>query len=436
LLEVSDIMMKIAIIYAFKESSWFSCTKITQNLLESYKRSYSEEQLGFFDYDFQKENFEIEHLAEEIHSFNPDKLVFIDHNPHPLTLLNELSLKKYNHHLPETIIHVFGCFSLHFQEWLAMSALFQQSPLKFICASDRQVAFVRQFFKDENSFISKAPFPVSESEFSYEKPSFDLREELGIEKEAKIILYTGRLSLQKRIIELLDLFNKAYESGDIARNSYLLLAGKFDSQAFQFGNIYQHEGEYFRMVDKKLSEYSSEVLSHIKFIGSVKNSKLKDYYNQTDLFVSLSTYHDEDYGMSVAEAGSCGCPMLLTNWAGFASFKKNDSCQLVEAYLTDKQPEFNKQEAYEKFVKLMNHEYQSTRKETAIAFVRDHSISAVAEMIQMALETKTQNFTGFNQLFERLAYRESKYSKPFYDDIERVLNSNYKEVYQAYVREN
>jgi hypothetical protein len=109
---------------------------------------------------------------------------------------------------------------------------------------------------------------------------------------------------------------------------------------------------------------------------------------------------------------------------------------LVEAYLTDKQPEFNKQEAYEKFVKLMNHEYQSTRKETAIAFVRDHSISAVAEMIQMALETKTQNFTGFNQLFERLAYRESKYSKPFYDDIERVLNSNYKEVYQAYVREN
>jgi glycosyltransferase involved in cell wall biosynthesis len=425
--------MKIALIYAFKDSSWFSCTKITGNLLKSYRLAFADEDLGYFNYDYDGTDYDVNELVDDLASFKPDKIVFLDHNPHPLNLISLLLKKVYRkNNLPEIIVHVFGCFTLNFNNWKGLGEVMRGKKIKFLCASDRQVNLVKQFF-DNDQFIKKVPFPVDTKEFSLEKPNYKLKKKLGIEKDSKVVLYTGRLSLQKRIIELVDVFVKAHIKGDIKPNTYLLLAGKFDSFAFQFGNVFHHEGEYFRAYDKAISKYPKKVLEKVKFLGTVKNKELKDYYSIADLFASFSTYHDEDYGMSVAEAGACGCPLLLTDWAGFASFKKNESCQLIKTKLTRVQPEFDIREAYKKFVKIMNEDHSKLKKETAKSFKEGHSIEAVADLIEEYLKEENDSFIGFNGFLEELAYIERTYHHTFYNQMDRMLNNNYHKVYRAYV---
>ncbi len=428
--------MKIALVYAFKDSFWFSCTKITANLRESYKAAYGEEQLASFDYDLKRSDFDLAQLAESIHSYAPDKIVFLDHNPHPLQLISFLAKRKYSQRkLPEIIIHVFGCFSLHFQQWKELGHILKENLVKFFCASDRQVNFVRQFFEDRETYIKKVPFPVNSKEFYYQEEKNEIKHKLGIDEEAKIILYTGRLSLQKRIIELLDIFVKAHQNRDIPNNTYLILAGKFDSFAFNFGHVFEREGEYFRTVDRAMGQYPKEIVKKIILLGNVKNSELQKYYSIADLFVSFSTYHDEDYGMSVAEAGACGCPLLLTDWAGFSSFKKNDSCQLIKTHLTRKQPEFDQKEAYEKLVAMIKKPQTVSRTKIAQLFAQDHSIESVSKILKDYLSQESLNFIGFNSFLDELAYAEKAYGHVFYNQIERKLNDNYLKTYETYVRE-
>jgi hypothetical protein len=43
-----------------------------------------------------------------------------------------------------------------------------------------------------------------------------------------------------------------------------------------------------------------------------------------DVFCSPSTYHDEDFGVSAAQAGLSGLKLVLSDWGGHASFPGAD----------------------------------------------------------------------------------------------------------------
>jgi glycosyltransferase involved in cell wall biosynthesis len=145
----------------------------------------------------------------------------------------------------------------------------------------------------------------------------EFRSKYKISSNAKLLLYTGRISYQKNIEALIKIFNSlTYMIDD---DCYLLLAGSWDDILLPFFGKYGICGSFYNHISKLLTQ---KQLKKIIFLGNLNIIELKEVYHASDLFVSLSTYNDEDFGMSPAEALCCGLPCLLSDWAGYSSFKK------------------------------------------------------------------------------------------------------------------
>jgi glycosyltransferase involved in cell wall biosynthesis len=264
---------------------------------------------------------------------------------------------------------------------------------------------------------------------------FFIRDKYGLPKDSKIYLYTGRLSAQKKISELIEGFDRAITNSTIDKNSYLILAGAFDSIGFSFGAIHEFEGEYYRKWKKTLDSFHPNVQDKIRFVGVVKNSELVEYYNSSDYFVSLSTYHDEDYGMSVAEAGCCGTPLILSDWAGFKSFKFNKTTKVVKTALGLKEPQLILESIDDAFSGLVDIQAEQ-RKIDSKSFNDYCSVSAVAILLNKELSASLEQFKGFNHFFSTLARLEGLRIKIFFDEHEKELNSNYRELYEVYASDS
>lgn len=74
--------------------------------------------------------------------------------------------------------------------------------------------------------------------------------------------------------------------------------------------------QFFGKARGLFQELPTSIQKRIFFKGSVPHKDLNLFYNAADLFVSLSLHHDEDFGMSVAEAMATGLPCVLTDWGG------------------------------------------------------------------------------------------------------------------------
>ena len=112
----------------------------------------------------------------------------------------------------------------------------------------------------------------------------DLRSELGIRKDQRVILYLGRLAAEKNIEELIEFYNKI----DLENLKFYIVGG----------------GPYL----DKLREFSKAHSKEINFVGMVDPSEVNKYYQAADIFVSAST--SETQGLTYYEALSNGTVSL------------------------------------------------------------------------------------------------------------------------------
>jgi glycosyltransferase involved in cell wall biosynthesis len=119
------------------------------------------------------------------------------------------------------------------------------------------------------------------------------------------LLYVGRLTKEKRFLELIELW-KRFKSV-IRQPAQLIVAG---------------EGEYAKRVEemKGLSVY---------YLGHMEGDRLSYLYAASDLFISLSI--TETLGQSILEAMASGTPVVTANIGGHLSFV-DDSCGAVVPY--------------------------------------------------------------------------------------------------------
>jgi glycosyltransferase involved in cell wall biosynthesis len=422
--------MKIALIYSFNESNWFSCTKIVKNLLYSYELALKGHDIIPMNYNMEDPSFSIIDLVTHLKNEKPEKIVFLDHKPHPLAIFKKLESEIPNY-LPEIYVHIFGDFTLNFSAWISSAKYLKGKKVKFFCASDAQVELVQKCLSSKEHSIKKVPFPVLESEFSFKDSSIDIRKKYSLSSDETIFLYTGRLSMQKKVLDLIDVFSSSLENGVIPKNSTLLFAGSFDSLGFIFGNVWEEEGEMFRSYDKKIKSKVQSTQNKIKYIGMIDNSELCDYYNDSNYFISLSTYHDEDYGMSVAEAGSCGTPLILSDWAGFKSFNINENCFSVKTYIGKEEPKIDIDAAKEIFKKLPKVDCKK-RERSARDFKVYCSVEAVGKVLKKEIFNESVIFENFNDFMANLSRLNSLNNILFYDDYNKCLNQNYRELYESY----
>ena len=437
--------MKIALIYSHKKSSWKSCQTITENLVASYTLAYPKETLLHVDYKTSMSEFELLNEIKKLQTYNPDKIVVLDHIPHPqlfLSLYERMwQAKNKQGTRPEIIFHVFGDFTLFAKDWLKLEKTLCLYAVKFVCASERQMKLISSFLKIQKGMVFLAPFPVDPAAFNFDPVLREkIRKDNGLDEDTIVFVYTGRLSKQKNINELISIFSKyvAFEK----RKPLLYLAGPFDNIGTPFLGYISKE-RYEESCQRLITSLQDSPITKDKviYLGNLGSDKLKQIYNAADVFVSMSVHNDEDFGMSPAEAICTGLPAILSDWAGYASFKNahsDNACTLIEVEIAEGSVEFNKTELVHTLLEMSDslEEKRENRKKLAQLNQSNFSIESTKNKILAICSAKPKAFEGFSPLFYDLELAFQRAYAPF-GTIEYKFSYTelYKEIYKSYVRQ-
>ena len=119
-----------------------------------------------------------------------------------------------------------------------------------------------------------------------------LRDQLGIEPGAAVVLYVGQLRRSKGVLDLLDAFDRV--SAAIQPNPYLVIVG---------------DGELRNEVTVR-SKHNPRIVA----CGFQNQTGLPAYYGLCDVFVLPS--HGETWGLVVNEAMNAGKPVIVSDRVG------------------------------------------------------------------------------------------------------------------------
>lgn len=420
-------------------SSWESCKHITSNLASSYLQAFSGANVETLKVPEDFSLFTAFESAQKIKNDDFDLIIWLDHKPNASVMLEALNIvfeqTDYDKK-PKFIIHLFGDFVLDCVGWESVEVALKNYPVHFITASDRQKKLVDMFCFGPESICSVIPFPVNESIFNVDN-LVDNRQKYREKFNATndfVVLYTGRISYQKNVDAVVKIF-KSLETA-LNKKMQLWIIGPWDDIFLPYAGMKGFPGSYYSQFQGATSGIDFEN-GQVKFVGQLAAAELLKTYQAADLFMSLSAYNDEDYGMSVAEAMSTGLPCLLSDWGGFSSFKNYfDDVELVKVELTNDGPRVNIDEARKKLMKTLlvsenNLERRTLSAQKALGFV---SINACEKKIKTTLEeVRFSSFEKFTPVFYKMcALFKMNPQSPFKGRTSQ-LSEFYKEIYTNYV---
>ena len=135
-----------------------------------------------------------------------------------------------------------------------------------------------------------------------------------------IFLSIGRIQEQKGQIEtikFLDNFRKI-------ENNFLCY--------FIGGPSGKSGNEYFEELKKSITDLNLE--SHVEFLGSLSQSKIKDLMNRSKLLIHTSQF--ETFGLIAIEGNSMGVPVLTSNRGSLLEIIEQDVNGYVSENLLDR----------------------------------------------------------------------------------------------------
>lgn len=176
------------------------------------------------------------------------------------------------------------------------------------CTADLKLA--HKFFVNARTRL--LPFAFDESNYYPldEAERRAVRAQLGFHPEDKILVYAGRLTLEKNVHTLLRVFSAVRRLVPTAR---LVVAGlDFDYPFLEFGAF------TFGIKNTLVRAAARLGLSkeQVNFVGHRGADELRALYNIADATVNLTLHHDENFGLSQVEAMACGTPVVGTSWGG------------------------------------------------------------------------------------------------------------------------
>lgn len=144
------------------------------------------------------------------------------------------------------------------------------------------------FNEDLNKIIIPTGIDFKELEQKADQDRIKTKEELGIPADAKVIIFLGRISVEKNLDELVECFAEYRKTHD---NVYLLTVG---------------DGPYKDNLIKKVEK--TGVSDRVIVYGGVPHTEISKYYNAADVFASASV--SETQGLTFYEAMFCNLPVL------------------------------------------------------------------------------------------------------------------------------
>ena len=291
---------------------------------------------------------------------------------HPLLFLpfkdKEIS-KKYEgkifFHLHNELSGLYGCK----EQISSIRGLIGIS--EFVCRS-----FLNTLpgFDSRKCFVLKNTIEIERyATHKVEPCGFALRKKYGIEKDELVVLYSGRLSPEKGVRELLLAFDNII---NVVPHARLVIAG---ASYYSSGTTSVYEGEL-----KKIAKHLGR---KVIFTGYVEYEKMPIYYAMSDVCVTPSLW-EEPACMSAIEAIAAGKPLIATKSGGMIEYLDD-----TFAILLDRGPYFVESLSDALIEILLNKEKRT-------------SMAEAASMMRMRFSAKRyfDNFidilrlTGFNFL--------------------------------------
>jgi glycosyltransferase involved in cell wall biosynthesis len=425
-------MNKLAIIHRSGKSDWKSCQNITENLNQAHRSAFRQYEIKEFYTNQDFNSFTAFTLARDIKEWGATKIAWLDHKPHPALLIKGLNFVYAQVHFedrPLLLVHLFGDFVLDCLGWQTIQDEIHQQPIHFLTASHAHKSLIDNLIKINGQHTSVLAFPVNTDFFSLKNIEYVQKCKIKYKTDnKKIYLYTGRISYQKNISELILLFQSLKD-----HNTELWLAGAWDNIYFPYTGKAGITGSFHSQL-QTITSYQD--FSNVRFLGQLQGEELIEAYHAADVFISLSTYHDEDFGMSPAEAICTGLPCLLSSWGGYKSFKDIYSDIItIPTFLEDERPTLNFTSA-QKTLFLQNLAPISKfgeRQARSLKGIKALSINTCAEGIQAIIEKSTfKPIAEFTKNFDTLCAKfRTRPSAPFADP-KGNLSKFYKDLYNCY----
>lgn len=147
------------------------------------------------------------------------------------------------------------------------------------------------------------PNGIEAEEFESLPQKHCFRDRLGIDPNAPLILFLGRLHEKKGIHVLMDAFLRLKE--DLS-NAHLVIAGP-------------SEDEYEHRIRTWIGDNS--VAGSVHVTGELRDSERLAALRDADVFALLS--RSENFGMGVAEAMACGVPVVVSPGVGLSEWVRD-----------------------------------------------------------------------------------------------------------------
>lgn len=211
-------------------------------------------------------------------------------------------------HIP-CILFVLGSFPRGAAPFRALFPLLTEGDA-LVVSSRADALLVRQFAPTAR--VALIPYAYDETTFYpiSEEERREARTILGLDEQCRIVLYAGRLTVEKNLHTLLRVF--AEVSRRVPR-AHLVIAG--EAQDVPFEEIGVRPVGYEQTL-KRLARSFNIPPDRCKFLGSAAPDTLRLLFNIADAAVNLTLHHSECFGLSQVEAHACRCPVVGTAWGG------------------------------------------------------------------------------------------------------------------------
>ncbi len=279
--------------------------------------------------------------------------------------------------------HIYGDYLRQADHWLSLEGLLRNQRLRFLVPSHAYESVIQKTLLDSDQ-VATIPYSYQVDELRAEEmPSFP-------RSDALTFLYAGRLSAQKNIGTAISLLENLQQR--LGRPVELWLAGGFDD--FES----QHVGP--QILGTQFSVLSRTSSIRIIRLGHLPRERLKPLYQAADFYISLSTFHDDDFCLAAVEALSEGIPALISFWGGHLDLVKLFPDRCCGISVSEAGELTGPNEAL-----IQIHEFvTSAHPRDGATSVRDYfSPVRMANLIEAQLRVPPPVFPGFSPAFRSLS---------------------------------
>lgn len=132
-----------------------------------------------------------------------------------------------------------------------------------------------------------------------------------------------------------------------------------------------------------------KISSFVNFTGFVSNEKIPEYLNTIDIYVAVSIYDDESFGVAIVEAQACEIPVVVSDAGGLSEVISNG----VTGFVVPKMDSIKTADAIDKLIcdKNLRESFgRAGRERMEKLFEINSTVNNMVDIYKMILEEKGQ----------------------------------------------